>query len=51
MNILNDIKKQYYKTPKNVIKQYYKIKRHKSKKKRKQLYKELKLKYAKAKSK
>ena len=42
MNLLNNIK--WYKTPKNLIKLFYRIKKHKSKKKRKQLYKQLKLK-------
>jgi len=40
MNLLNNIK--WYKTPKNLIKQFYRIKKHKSKKKRRQLYKQLK---------
>jgi len=38
MNLLNRLE-WYNKTPKNVIKQYYKIKKHKSKRKRKKLYK------------
>ena len=49
MNLLDNIK--WYKTPKNLIKKYYRIKKHKSKKKRKQLYKDLKLKVVESSSK
>ena len=37
MNILN----KYYKVPKNILKRFNKVKKHKSKKKRKQIYKNI----------